>query len=198
VETADALQQNGDIVTDILLPVEEAVATTLVENHREFLRFLTRRVGDTTTAEDILQQVALKAVRKSSGIKDQGSIVAWLYSLLKTTLIDHYRKESSENRLKSEFAQFETVSENSVDEIMQQAICGCITGLLATLKPEYAEIIKRIDLDENKPGLVAKDMGIDANTVRVRLHRARQALKQALLLSCRTCAEHGCLDCDCA
>ena len=178
--------------------VQGAVETALIENHREFLGFLIRRVGDADTAEDILQQFYLRAINKGSGLRKNGSVVAWLYSLLRSTLVDHYRRETTRKRQETDYARMELLFNEGRDAELEQSICACFETLLPTLKADYAKILQRVDLQGISPREAAHDLGLDPNTVRVRLHRARQALKHSLLLSCRTCAEHGCLDCDCS
>jgi len=183
---------------DALVPMARHVETALIENHRAFLDFLVRRVGDIATAEDILQNFTVKVLRKGSGLEKSESVIAWLYSVLRTTLIDHHRQETTQRRLETDFSISESITNQVDDRDLHEAICGCFERLLPTLKPDYSELLNRIDLQGAVPRVVAEDLGIDANTVRVRLHRARQALKHSLLLSCQTCAEHGCLDCDCS
>jgi RNA polymerase sigma-70 factor (ECF subfamily) len=69
--------------------------------------------------------------------------------------------------------------------------------LLPNLKSEYAEVLRRVDLEEIPVAQVATELDITTNNATVRLHRARQALKRELERSCGTCATHGCLDCTC-
>ncbi len=187
----------ADNAAQALRAVEAPVEAALVGNHRDFLRFLVRRVGDADTAEDVLQQFYLRAVSRGSELRRSESAVAWLYRLLRTTLVDHYRSESSRRRREADYARMEIPSNEGRDAELQSTVCACLEALLPTLKPEYAEILRRVDLQETPPREVARDLGLTPNNVRVRLHRARQAMKESLLLSCRTCAEHGCLDCDC-
>ena len=111
------------------------VVATLVENHRQFLRFVEKRVGSRAAAAYELE--------------------------------------------------------------LRGEVCACITRLLPVLKPEYAEMIRRVDLDEQPVSGVARSLGITANNAMVRLHRARAGLKKQLERSCGTCATHGCLDCRC-
>jgi RNA polymerase sigma-70 factor (ECF subfamily) len=66
-----------------------------------------------------------------------------------------------------------------------------------TLKPEYAEVLRRVDFDERDPATVARELGLSSTNMRVRLHRARQALREQLERSCGTCATHACLECAC-
>lgn len=70
--------------------------------------------------------------------------------------------------------------------------------LLPTLKAEYAEVVRKVDLEEQPVSAVAEAIGITVNNASVRLHRGRQALKKQLERSCGACAAHGCLDCSCA
>ena len=80
---------------------------------------------------------------------------------------------------------------------MESTICTCLYALLPTLKPEYAEILRRVDLLGEPRQQVAAALGVTVNNVTVRLHRARQAIKRALLEWCTTCPEHGFLRCAC-
>ena len=83
-------------------------------------------------------------------------------------------------------------------DVDTEAVCTCFYTLLPTLKPEFSEILRRIDLDGESREHVAKDLGITGNLTRVRLHRARQALKRELLKSCGACCQkHGFMDCEC-
>jgi len=182
---------------EALRAVEGTVEAALVANHRDFLRFLVRRVGDADTAEDVLQQFCLRAVSRGSELRQSESAVAWLYRLLRTTLVDHYRSDTTRRRREADYARMEILSDDGRDAELESTICACLETLLPTLKAEYADILQRVDLRETPPREVARDLGLTPSNVRVRLHRARQAIKESLLLSCRTCAEHGCLDCDC-
>jgi RNA polymerase sigma-70 factor (ECF subfamily) len=69
--------------------------------------------------------------------------------------------------------------------------------LIPTLKPEYAELLARVELGGESLQEAAKTIAVTPNNASVRLHRARQALKRRLEETCRACATHGCLDCTC-
>ncbi|WP_224243068.1 RNA polymerase sigma factor [Hyalangium gracile] len=173
----------------------EAVARTLVENHRHFLSFLERRVGSRAVAEDMLQAAFVRAVEKGDALREGESAVAWFYRLLRNALVDHYRKQAAEGRALEREAREAT--EEGPDPELKSAVCACVGELLPTLKPEYAELLKQVDLEERSVPEVAAEVGITPNNAGVRLHRARQALKHQLERSCGTCATHGCLDCSC-
>src|SRR5260370_6141679 len=64
----------------------------LTEAHDKFLRFLSARVGDAATAEDILQSAYVKAIEHGSELRDEESTVAWFYRILRNAVTDHYRR----------------------------------------------------------------------------------------------------------
>ncbi len=172
----------------------EEVVRALVDNHRQFLGFLERRVGSRATAEEILQAAFVKTLEKGGALRDGEGAVAWFYRLLRNALVDHYRRQAAEGRALEREARELT---EAVDPELKQVVCACVGELLPTLKPEYADILRQVDLEERGVVDVAREVGITANNAGVRLHRARVALKKQLERSCGTCASHGCLDCTC-
>jgi RNA polymerase sigma-70 factor (ECF subfamily) len=172
------------------------LTTQLVENHRQFLGFLQRRLGDRVLAEDILQDAFVKSIEKSDEVRDEGSSIAWFYRLLRNAVIDHYRRSGTRSRALEGLArQMEGAVEPPPE--MHDAICGCVARLASTLKPEYEQAIRRIEVEGASVQDFAAEAGISANNAAVRVFRAREALRKQVKASCRTCAEHGCLECTC-
>ena len=71
------------------------VAHVLVENHRAFLRFLERRVGDRALAEDVLQDGFVRNLDRLSDMPDEG-LVPWFYRVLRNAAIDRLRRMGAE------------------------------------------------------------------------------------------------------
>jgi len=183
---------------EALRPMNPAIEAALADNHRAFLQFLVRRLGDRSAAEDVLQSFCLRAVRKGAELRDSESAIAWLYSVLRSVLMDHYRSESARQRREANYAQEQALLGNDRDDLeLEESVCNCFRGLLPALRPDYAEVLQRVDLSDDPRDKVAADLGITPTNVRVRLHRARQALRKALDSCCGSCCEHGFRDCDC-
>lgn len=176
-------------------PTAAPALQTLVENHRTFLRFLERRVGSRETAEDLLQEAFGRAIDRLETVRDDESIVAWFYRVLRNAVTDHYRRDAAARRALETFAR--DLEEAVPPEELRDAICACVSSLAATLKPEYAEALQRIDVDGMPVRDFAGAAGISASNAGVRVFRAREALRKQVVASCGTCAEHGCLDCSC-
>lgn len=172
------------------------VAGRLVESHRQFLGFLEKRLGDRALAEDILQDAFVKSLEKGEHVREDESAVAWFYRLLRNAIVDHYRRGDVRNRALELLA---TEMKDAVEPPPQisGAICACVGELASNLKPEYAEAIRRVELDGVAVQAFAGEAGISANNAAVRVFRAREALRKQVKASCRTCADHGCLDCTC-
>ena len=172
----------------------------LLEHGSAFRAFLRRRVGDEALVDDLLQQSMIRAVQSHHSVRNNESVVAWFYKILRHTLIDYYRSNATEARRNDAFLQELTVSgddkEPPLDEV-KSTVCACLNRLLPKLRSNYAELIRRIDLEEESPKLVAEELKISPSNLTVRLHRARQALRASLEQSCGICSTHGCLNCTC-
>ena len=83
------------------------------------------------------------------------------------------------------------------DTEIDKAVCDCLYRLLLTLTLERAEVIWRIELLGEPRDRVAVSLGTSVNTITVRLHRGRQALKKRLEEMCVACVKHGFFDCRC-
>jgi RNA polymerase sigma-70 factor (ECF subfamily) len=168
----------------------------LLASRQEFLAFLKRRISSPETAEDILQAAFVKGIEKGGGIKDEETVVAWFYRLLRNAVIDYYRQHGvSERAQASLLREMETHQEPDVS--FRGDICGCISGLLDTLKPEYQRALNTVDLQERSLRDLAGEAHITENNAAVRIHRARQALRKQVMATCGICAAHGCVDCTC-
>lgn len=176
---------------------DAAVVAALVEGRRRFLAFLERRVGDPVAAEEILQSALARALERGGEVRQPERAVAWFYRVLRNAIADHWRLLAAEARGREALAR-EIETEPPAELEPPSEICRCFEALLPTLPPHQAELIRRVDLGGTPPVEVAREEGISANNAMVRLHRARRALRRRLIETCRTCAEHGCLDCSCS
>ncbi|MEO8736601.1 MAG: sigma-70 family RNA polymerase sigma factor [Edaphobacter sp.] len=169
----------------------------LILQRSRFLQFLKNRVDSSSTAEDILQSAYIRALEKSSTLHNDESSVAWFYRILRNAVIDHYRHRAAEDRALEQWAK-DLITETQPDESIHNIVCQCVESVLSTLKPQYGEIIRSVDLSENTLESFANAAGITPGNAAVRIHRARQALRKQLALTCGTCAKLRCVDCTCS
>jgi RNA polymerase sigma factor (sigma-70 family) len=175
---------------------DEAPIAVLLENHRAFLRYLERRVGDRALAEDILQEAFAKVMARPEQAPGDEAVVPWFYRTLRNAAIDQFRRRGAADRAVEAFARELETHEAPTAE-MENEICACVTRLAATLKPEYAEALESIEIGGTPVKTFAEQKGLSASNAAVRVFRAREALKKRVTESCGVCAEHGCLNCTC-
>jgi RNA polymerase sigma-70 factor (ECF subfamily) len=177
-------------------PTGSAPVETLLENHRAFLRYLERRVGDRALAEDILQDAFAKVVARPEQAPTDEAVVPWFYRTLRNAAVDQFRRRGAADRAYEAFArELETHETPSTD--METEICACVSRLAATLKPEYAEALQAIEVTGTPVKAYAEQKCLSSSNAAVRVFRAREALKKRVIESCGTCAEHGCVNCTC-
>ena len=174
-------------------PVED-IAATLVANHRDFLAFVEKRVGNRAIAEDILQEAFVRGIDKLDTVRD--TAIGWFYRVLRNAIIDFHRRNAAAERRHEAYTRDEQLLDGDDDEL-QRVICKCVAQLADTLKPEYAAALKRVEVDGVSVKDFADEVGISSNNAGVRIFRAREALRKQVARSCGTCATHGCLDCTC-
>lgn len=180
----------------VIEKMNAALVSHLTGNREKLLAYVRRKISDPALAEDVLQDSLLKALRAAPELRDEEKLVPWFYRVLNNAIIDVYRHKNVEAKHSETFNDtHEQLAEQEPED--EAKLCACFRELLPTLKPEYAELIERMELAGSDPALVAEQLGIKRNNLKVRRHRARQALRERLEETCRVCAKHGCLDCTC-
>lgn len=181
---------DADVTVSRSLPRELLVM--LAEQRPAFLAFVRRRVSSGADAEDLLQQGLLKAAERLDTLREGERLEAWFYRVLRNTIADHHAAWARRE------ARLELLArEASMAPPEEAAVCGCSLGVLDTLHAEYAEVLRRVDIEEQSLDDVARDLAITPNNAKVRLHRARKALRTALLSYCGTDSVDACASCAC-
>lgn len=164
--------------------------------HRaRFVAFARRRVDSDADADDLVQQAFARAAEKLGDLRDPHAARAWFFRVLRRLVIDQYARRATRDRKLAELGQsLETATPE------EAASCACALGLLDGLRPEYADIVRRVDLDDQPVDQAAAALGISPNNAGVRLHRARTKLRAELAAMCGpgpSAAAQPCSDCDC-
>lgn len=166
----------------------------LIQNLDAFVNFVRSRTGDAELAADIVQECLLKAIRSDTQPQDDEGTVQWFYRILRHAIIDAHRRRTTRERA---LTAFEEQWPDMLSPDDERQLCQCMMAILPGLPEGEAELLRRVDLGGESPADLAAAAGERVNTVNVRLFRARKHLRERLELVCRTCAKHGCLDCEC-
>ena len=174
----------------------EGATERLMAHRSEFLRYLRKQGLGDAQAEDLLQSALVRALEPWRTLPVEGSLLPWFYRVLRNAMIDQARRSSAVGRALERYAQ-EPADDGQ--EVERRRVCQCTRKVLASLKPEYAQLVEWIDVEGVAVDDAAKRAGISANNAHVRLHRARNALRERLEAMCGECATGGgrCTDCYC-
>jgi len=144
---------------------------------------------DRDDAKDLVQDTYLKAYRFIESFQKGTNAKAWLFRILKNSFINDYRKKSKEPS-KVDYQEVETYyNSDEVDrqitpdlrvESLKDMIGDEISNALNSLDVDFRTVIILCDLEGFKYEEMAKILDIPIGTVRSRLHRARNLLKEKL------------------
>lgn len=166
------------------------IEAKLSSERGRWLRFLASRLPNREDAEDVLQDFSIRAIQGATHVSDPQKIDAWLNVSLRNTLFDRYRREGARRRLwqgvASEPPPVDHDAPDDPDEDIGTAMT-CLSSVIGELKPAYGDLIRRAELQEAPLKLVAAELALTANNVAVRLHRAREALRQSMGARCAVC-----------
>lgn len=179
----------------------DRLARELNAQRNAFKAFLVKRVGSEAEAEDILQNGLLKAVQRAGELREDAKLTGWFYQLLRNAIVDHHRARGSRRRREDALgALVASLGEDvaSPPRDWEAQICGCLASVVDTLKPQHAQLLRRVALESESVQDAARALKLTANNASVTLHRARKELRTRLEAFCGACAEGACLDCNCS
>ena len=152
----------------------QIVNNALVESKNRIFHFLLRQTRNQEDAQDILQDFFVRVLARADDLQDCEKIRGWLSSILRSVLSDHFRKRTQESKKLSEYASFLALLERMGEE--PETDFPCVQQNLPKLNPNYRKLIERTDLRAEDRTKISNDLGLSPNTLRVKLHRSRQAL----------------------
>ena len=179
--------RNDDValIQRILAGDENAFATLMEKYQRQVHALAFRKVGDFQTAEDITQETFLQVHQKLATLNDPTKFSGWLYAIVNHLCIAWYRK----HRLQTEALQEIYISEIETEaysryiatehaKITAEAQHDLVKRLLTKLKERDREVIALHYFEEMTSAEIGEFLGVSENTIKSRLHRARQQLKK--------------------
>ena len=143
------------------------------------------RVKDRELAQDLSQEVFLKMVRSLRLFDSARSLSAWLWTIVKNTLVDHQRSSKYEQNLKkeilsaSEFPSSWRWSASPEDVLIQKQSIRELGVMLTTMKTEQLEVIRLRLIEGLKMVEIADHLGVSVSQVKSLLHRTRTRLLAA-------------------
>ena len=155
-----------------------SVRRVLVASLPLYRRIVSRSLRDPQDVDDVLQSFAVKALERASQLREPLAAHGWLWRLLHTTLLDHFRHHGRRRarEIPLDPQRHDVAEEPALS--FDPGLNRIVTCSLAKLKPEYRKILLEVDLQERPTTAVAAELDITLNNLAVRLHRARRSARQ--------------------
>ena len=145
------------------------------------------RLVDSTEAEDLANETLLRALSSIEGFRGEAALGTWLHRIGINLAYDLLRRRSACPVQPFEAADDipEATGGTTVgEELERRQASQCIGNMLTSLPPQQREVLVHADMLENPVAKIARDAGITAGNAKIRLHRARRAMKAALEENC--------------
>jgi RNA polymerase sigma-70 factor, ECF subfamily len=156
-------------------------ADPLTHEFLERLRsFVRRRVQRDVDADDIVQEVLAKLVAKGGEVQS-GSVHAWLFTVARRAIIDHFRARKEHDQLPEEVSG---EGPESCDRSAASELSRCLEPMLASLGQADRSILSRVDMFGESQATIARELGLSPSAVKSRVQRARTRLRAVLDACC--------------
>ena len=159
---------------------------------RPIYNYLLHLTQNQTEAEDLSQETFIRVYNKLTTFRGEASLSTWIYRIATNVSVDHFRR-SKTNRAKAieslEESDFEKVciDDNTPlpdDQVAQSEMSDCVQNFIQRLPLSYRTVLLLHDLQGLKVQDIADILDCSLDTVKIRLHRARNKLKETLDAGC--------------
>lgn len=175
---------DNEIISKVLTG-DQAAYAELVNRYQSYVFTLTLRlVKSREDAEELAQDVFIKAYRYLSDFRGDAKFSTWLYTIVNNTCITWLRKKKLETRSLDDehvFTRADHIdSGERADKVEQKSRQAMVTQAIALLSPDDAMVLTLFYQAEQSLEETARILGIEVNAAKVRLHRARGRLREKM------------------
>lgn len=165
------------------------VGSAIASQRRRLLALVRKHGGPGVDVEEVVQVAAERALACSEQLQTEERAEAWVARIARNAAIDELRRGQR---------HFVSIDDRELPEQPPSELdCWCVLAQVAALKPAYAQILNRVDIDGVAVGAIARELGLSPNNAMVRLHRARKALRARMVEHCGTTSARSCSECGC-
>jgi len=155
------------------------------QHEAELRGWMRRRMSNSADAEDLLQDVFIKALRQGERFCAVVDARAWLFEVARNALADRLRLARPTVELPDE------ISAENAEVAAVDSLAACLPRVLTELRPEDREAITLCDLEGLPQEEYARRKGLSVPAAKSRVQRARKRLRARLTLACQVRLDPG-------
>jgi RNA polymerase sigma factor (sigma-70 family) len=177
-------QNDSEIISRVLRGDHQAYSELVSRYQNYVFTLVLRMVKGREDAEEVAQDVFVKAYRALADFRGDARFSTWLYTIVNTTCITFLRKKKLETHSLDNDSVFELAdSQDSgfrANLVEQKSKVAMVNNAIALLSEDDAQVITLFYKAEQSLDEIARILGVESNTAKVRLHRARARLKEKM------------------
>lgn len=156
------------------------------EHYEEIQKFVRRRTKSDADADDIVQNVFIKAYQGMSLLKEEDKSRAWLFQIARNCIVDHYRKARRTEPLPEtmQLAQEEPMDDGDSLEAAED-----MRSILSYLPEKYREALELADLKGMSQKQLSEYLNISYSGAKSRVQRGRELVKDMMNSCCKIVAD---------
>ena len=149
-------------------------------------RFIQQRVGEASVADDILQEVFVRALTHIETLHDPQKLRSWLYQITRHAIIDYHRTRQTWDSLPDELMA------PTSDDVAhaRQDLAHCLLPLMHSLPDIYRAALMQSEIEGRPLKHVAADQGLSLSGAKSRIQRGRALLRTVLTRCCHVAFDH--------
>jgi len=175
---------DNEIISRVLRGEQNAYAELVTRYQGYVFTLVLRMIKSREDAEEVAQDVFIKAYRSLADFRGESKFSTWLYTIANTTSITFLRKKKLDVHSLDNEKVFEAADSKDsgfkANMIEQKSRINMVNEAITMLNPDDAEIITLFYKAEQNLEEIARILTIETNTAKVRLHRARARLKEKM------------------
>jgi len=175
---------DNEIISRVLKGEQNAYAELVNRYQAYVFTLVLRMIKSREDAEEVAQDVFIKAYRSLADFRGESKFSTWLYTIANTTSITFLRKKKLDMHSLDNEKVFEVADSKDsafrANLVEQKSRVNMVNEAIAMLSPDDAEIITLFYKNEQSLEEISQILGVEVNTAKVRLHRARTRLKDKM------------------
>lgn len=158
--------------------------------HKELKKHIWSKVSDSFEAEDILQEVYIRAVKNEEKLMHMEEPRAWLHRVASNIIVDYYRHKDRYSYVENADETYGKGSGDSLLDNYNRETASCLLRLTELLPEQYKEAILESDLKGIRQNQLGERWNLSYSGAKNRVQRARRKLKETMLECCQVTSDH--------
>lgn len=143
-------------------------------------QFIYKRINDSALAEDIVQDVLVKAYESRDSLRNSDKLGKWLFQIARNAVIDYYRTSKETDPLPNDLSGDEETVQNDVE----RELVSCLKPFIEQLPEHYRKAVKLSELEGLTQREVASVLELTESGAKSRVQRGREILESMLIKCC--------------